>query len=238
MLLIGVSHSFSKKEGCRNTVKRAVALALLLLINMDCGEAGQEACVMELRVYDGFGNRLEFRVTRVSPEDKPEINLLTKVPKYITSTGDRLSFTGRSFTEHSLRGRVVVITLEDAKGRKVVKPVVLLDCPQRISIRYGQSDLGIDVDSVPVTGRVSGCRFVGDWWVRVLPMFGAQNRDYVVNGYVQSDGTFRLSAAAEGVRHLLVIGKGKQPIKVIGFDVTLGKTSDIGVVDLSGQCPQ
>ena len=55
---------------------------------------------------------------------------------------------------------------------------------------------------------------------------------------METDGTFSLSIGATGIRRLLVIGKGKQPIRVLGVDITVGEQRNIGVVDLTGACPQ
>ncbi len=69
-------------------------------------------------------------------------------------------------------------------------------------------------------------------------MFGGHDRVLVIDGYVQSDGAFWLVLDAYGVRHVLIIGKGREPVKVIGLDVTVGKKIDAGVIDLNGQCPR
>jgi len=115
--------------------------------------------------------------------------------------------------------------------------MVVASCRLRTSLFFGESDKGVDVSGVWVTGRLSGCKFVGDWWVRAAPMFGGHDRVHVVDGYVESDGTFWLVLEVYGVRHLLIVGKGKEPLKVIGVDVTIGQNIKLGVVDLSGQCP-
>jgi len=69
-------------------------------------------------------------------------------------------------------------------------------------------------------------------------MFGGHDRVHVVDGYVESDGAFWVVLEVYGVRHLLIVGKGKKPLKVIGVDVTIGQNIKLGVVDLSGQCPK
>jgi len=200
---------------------------------MGCAEAGQEACVVEVPVYDAFGSRLDFRVTRVSPQHKSDVNLLKEAPKLIGSRGHRILFY-----DHSIITRAFEVTLEGPKGARVTTEMIVMDCPMRRSLFYGQSDIGHDVWGVRVAGRLSGCHFAGDWWVRALPMFGGHGGVHAVDGTVKSDGTLSLVVGAYGVRHILVIGKDKQPIKVIGFDVTIGKESNIGVVDLGGHCPE
>jgi hypothetical protein len=68
-------------------------------------------------------------------------------------------------------------------------------------------------------------------------MFGGPDRESAFDGFVEPNGDFSLVVNPYGVRHLLVVGKDNQALHVIGFDVTLGKVSDVGVVDLSGKCP-
>lgn len=41
-----------------------------------------------------------------------------------------------------------------------------------------------------------------------------------------------------GERHLLTIGKGNQPVKTFGVNVTIAKPNDMGTLDLTGSCPQ
>jgi hypothetical protein len=112
-----------------------------------------------------------------------------------------------------------------------------MQCPQRASIRVGESELYGDVLYVTIRGRASGCRFSGDWWIRAMPMFGTSSSQPALDGYIQQDGTFALSGQMQAERHLVVFGRDKQPVKAIGVDVTVGKDNDVGIVDLAGSCP-
>jgi hypothetical protein len=87
-----------------------------------------------------------------------------------------------------------------------------------------------------MSGQLKGCNFDGDWWVRAVPMFGGQDKLFVIDGYVSSGGKFSLTLAYS-VRHLIVIGKGKKPIKVLGVDVTTDQPIDAGLIDVGNQCP-
>jgi hypothetical protein len=70
-----------------------------------------------------------------------------------------------------------------------------------------------------------------------MPMFGGHEGPNI-EGYIQSvDGRFLLSCF-RGERHIVVIGRDKQPIKTFGIDVVAGGKNDIGVVNLTGLCPK
>jgi len=69
-------------------------------------------------------------------------------------------------------------------------------------------------------------------------MFGQHMPPAAVEANVRKDGSFSLSGHMDGERHIIVFGKDKTPIRSIGADITAGKPNDLGVIDLSGHCPQ
>jgi len=70
-----------------------------------------------------------------------------------------------------------------------------------------------------------------------MPMFGGHEGP-TVEGYIDSsDGRFWLNCY-RGERHIVVIGRDKQPIKAFGFDLISGGKNDAGTIDLSGLCPK
>ncbi len=225
-------------RGSRRTGEaKLLRLALLLVTGMAGAEEPRPPCILDVPVYGPFGDRLPFRVTRVTPVgaegDKSFDLLSTKVDGIIaTSNGDRIFFPS-----DRILGRFIEVTLEGPKSARITTKVALMECRQRRSLFFGQSDLGFDVNGVGIRGRLSGCRFTGDWWVRAVPMFGGPEGAPVTDGYVLSDGSIVLTVGP-GVRHLVVVGKGKQPLRVMGVDITVGKLHDIGLVDLSNSCPQ
>jgi hypothetical protein len=214
-------------------VKPACLLSVTLAVASGCA-ALPKVCVLDLPVYDPVGARLRFTVTKVAAADKPDVNLLKTAPELVTSDGDRVLFRA---DPDKLYGRTALITLEGSAGQIVMKSITLLGCPQRASHTFGRADSGLDVSSVTVVGRLSGCRFVGDWWIRVVPMFGGPDRVSVIDGSVGPDGSFRLSVTPDGVRKILVVGKGKVPIKAIGFNETIGRENNLQTVDVRGSCP-
>ena len=68
-----------------------------------------------------------------------------------------------------------------------------------------------------------------------MPMFGTFR---VLEGHIGQDGTFELTGSMQGERHLMIIGKDKQPVKVVGIDVTVGTHNEQGTIDLTGSCPK
>jgi hypothetical protein len=216
---------------------RFMSLGLLLsLAPHSLAQEPQPACVLEVPVYDPSGGRLAFRVIRVSPADHKDIDLLSTDHAEIraTASGDKIFFSSKRVV-----GREIQVTLQDPKGATVNTQFIVTSCRLRRSLFRGRSETGADVSGINVTGRLAGCNFEGDWWVRALPMFGGHDGSvFAVDGYVQPDGAFSMLLEDYGVRHLLVIGKGKQPSKVIGFDATAGKSADLGVINLSGTCPK
>jgi hypothetical protein len=209
----------------------------LLLAQVTLAVEPPPPCILEVPVYGPFGDRLPFKVTGLAFEEGGrKVDLLGRQIDGIafTSKGDRVFFS----SDRIVGARPINVTLEGPNGARITSEMIVSGCRARRSLFFGQSDLGDDVNSVPIKGRLSGCQFVGDWWVRAMPMFGGQLGTAVEDGYVGSNGSFWLSLGTTGVRHLLVIGKGRDPVKVIGVDITVGKQHDLGTVDLTGDCPK
>jgi hypothetical protein len=207
----------------------------LLLGFAGCANGAEPgACLLELPVYGPVGvrNRLDFKVTRVTPENTT-VNLLSARPKEVRRTGNQQLMLDRGLLQ-----RVIVVTLENSAGTKITQPVFLMQCPQRVSLRVGVAEAYGDVNFQIVTGRLAGCRFSGDWWIRAINMFGISTTRAPLETRVEADGSFSLSGQMSGERHIFVIGKDNSPVHAIGVNVTEGKISNLGTIDLSGRCPQ
>jgi hypothetical protein len=229
-----LTSSFRKKTNTEtfSLVIRLLGVAFLCLYLSPAAHAAN--CVMEFPVYDPFGTRLTFDVSRVSPQENPKVNLLSVNPHDLTSKGDRVFFNSLG-----LIGRGLEVVLQGPNGSHVTTRTVVTACRLRRSLFWGVSDTGADVNGITVDGRLSGCQIIGDWWVRAVPEFGGHEGegDYTVDGYVESDGRFSLVLGPLGVRRLLIVGHAKSPIKVIAVDVTQGKATHLGTIDISGACP-
>jgi hypothetical protein len=65
-------------------------------------------------------------------------------------------------------------------------------------------------------------------------MFG--NSPLSHEGYIRADGSFTLEVQ-DGHRHVIVVGKDAMPLKVIAVNVVEGPVADLGIVDVTGNCP-
>ena len=196
------------------------------------------ACVVDIAIYDAQGIRLPFHATRVAimgDNGSRHFDLLS------APVGD-LSASARPggivLSSTKLVGmRPIEVTLENS-GKVVDVEIDVTQCPFRKSMFYGEVTNGLDISSVPVVGQLSGCQFNGDWWVRSIPMFGEAKSTRVFESAVKEDGRFSIMIGAHGVRHMLVVGKGNLPLKVIPMNVRVGRRNDVGVVSLHDVCPE
>lgn len=219
----------------RNSITVAL-LTLLPLLNACSAGSASPPCFLQVSLYDGRGNALPFKITKITGvEGDTQTNLLT-------AKGSPLRLAARSqlilFPEAALRADLDV-TLTYGDRREVKRRVTLAECQQRWSVQVVGFDPGEIVggaSTAAVSGRLTGCTLVGDWWIRAIPMHG---QGFIGDGYIDpSDGSFRVPVATTVARHILVIGKEKTPLKSLAIDVTPGEKNDTGLVDLSGSCPK
>jgi hypothetical protein len=207
-----------------------------IMLGASCFAASQPSCVVDLAVYGPRGDRTATMLLSVNPPPGEGVAnnidfLTTELEQYRMSwDGNRLHFP------EALLGRTVMLTLQDEVGRKFKTRITFVACQQRTSVVHGQLDSGADVGASTITGRISGCKTIGDWWIRATPMFGSQ---LSYEGRIsQTDGTFHLTANLAGERYIIVIGKDKEPLKVLATDVVIGGKNEMGVLDLTGVCPK
>lgn len=213
----------------------ATMKVLLLCVSLwKIGCIAADPCRIEIAAYDFAGNRLHsFRLIRVAPREAPEINLLTAVPRKI-----RVSKQVEVAINSELLGQVVLITVQYERKKELVQPVFLMKCSQRVSLRLGANLGPEDVTFDRIRGSLTGCSFTGDWWVRAFSMFGQYIPPGALEAKVNKDGTFEITGPMDGERHIIVIGKAKNPVKAIGANIiAYGPVNDIGTIDLSGACP-
>ena len=212
-----------------------IRFATILLLAAASQSLSASSCQVELVVLNGYGDPLEFIVSRVVPSGK-SIDLLTHP--------DLLNFapTNKNILVFSKDTYAFLSPLDlflRTSGQKLLSKhrVTVTDCPQRITIVTEPSLVGPN-DSVGtlVVGKIQGCKMKGDWWVRVYPMFGSEKTDAAVEGTVRLDGTFRASGLMGGQRSLIVVGRGKEPIEVIGANIYTGKINQLGTIDLTNRC--
>jgi len=210
---------------------RFAAVVVACLASVSCTE--EPPCRLYLPVYDQFGDRLhQFRVTRVTPLQNPQVNLLTFFPHKVRRAGN-----DQLIVDRNLRGRELEVTLEDQRGTKITAPLYFAECPERVSFRVGLTYGYGDSVGETVIGRLAGCRFTGDWWIRAINMFGSWASPAIPETLVREDGSFRLGGHMRGERHIVVVGKDKWPVEAVGVNIQEGGINDLGTIDLSGRCP-
>lgn len=206
-----------------------------LLAGCGQGQGKLPPCYVDIPLYDARGNRLSYTVVAVTPEGEKTVDLLKfPQPQYrIVRSGERLYFS-----KEWVGGRPIEVTLRTPMGEEVVR-IALMDCQQRTSIQTGRIETGLDSPVSTVRGRLTGCPIIGDWWVSAMPMFHGQEYPLLHEGVVQPDGAFRIISSFEGRRHIIVVGKGKDPVKAFAADVVAGGGEvDVDTIDLSGSCPK
>jgi hypothetical protein len=189
-------------------------------------------CFVDLPVYDVRGARVPIKKVSIrlrgASEDIPKQRLDEVGMEY---RDNRLYFDSKVIPT------VVELRIDLQPDGLVRRTVGLAECESRASSQYGELHSGADVWGTGIQGRVKGCAIGEDWWVRIMPMHGGPD-EWAFEGLVKKSGEFSVVGSVRGERHLLVFGRGREPLKVIAFDVTEGGKNDVWVVDLSGACPR
>lgn len=214
-------------------------------------------CFVELPVFDPLGNRVPFEIIAVHTQDLVGSDVQESGPNLLTSTSEDRPVVGENdrlyIPKHWIGHGLVIVKLkavnqEEAKkaldmtrtkGPLAMRATLeLTSCQQRTSLRIGIKDTNVDVFVSTIKGRVTGCQINGGWWIRAMPMFGGQDQSSIYEGLVRPvDGSFSLIAHMRGERHILIVGRGKQPLAAIGVNVTSGGgKTDVGSLDLSTMC--
>jgi len=209
---------------------------LMLFLMCSATSHAQEpsmACPVDVRVYSPSGDLLPYKIIQVTATGGHAGNLLKakKADVVLSNNGKTIVFPSNRIVT-----REIEVVLEDQRKQTLTTRFIVNSCPLRRSLFAGASPILADTTGFPVSGQLKGCSFDGDWWVRAVPMFGGQEKLFVIDGHVSSGGRFWLTLAYS-VRHLIVIGKGKNPIKVLGVDVATDQPIDAGLIDVSNQCP-
>jgi len=131
----------------------------------------------------------------------------------------------------------LLVEILDQAGKVYKKAATLLSCRGQIAMTMRENDSGADVSVSRITGKLRGCAFTDDWWIRAVPMFGGQQARAYDGSIVE--GNVEILGSMMGVRHFVVVGFRTQPIKLGTVDVVIGGLANsFGVLDLSGSCPK
>lgn len=214
-----------------SAVRFFIFITLLVPRTMQ-GESTGRQCFLEVAVYDAQGNRLEFNITGVYVREGDSV---TDILHHPINQGRLRIDRNRLYHQNiTLPSRRFEMKLSGGSRREFRRDFVLETCQSRLSANYDEADNGQDAGPSFIDGRLSGCSFAGDWWIRAVPMFDDLEP---TEAYVDpKNGTFSV-AAYRGFRYLVVAGKGKDALKVISANVTRGGvTTHLGVVDMAGAC--
>jgi hypothetical protein len=97
-------------------------------------------------------------------------------------------------------------------------------------------DSNADARAITVRGRLTGCSFGKEWWIRYVAMFDVDGATLTRDGFIDRGGGVTMTAPDRGVRTILIVGRGRLPVKAIAVDLMSGLVSDFGVVDVSEGC--
>lgn len=217
-----------------------------------CTQPVKTPCVLEVAAHNPAGLEVSASIRSVSPEGMPG-NLLdlgddlrsalgrNELGRFflgIAVEGQRVFFP-RDLADHMIPIQIVV---SGEGGGSTLATVTLTHCRQRVS-------LFVDVENPPdarfvsfIQGKLVGCRLTGDWWLRGMPLFQAEVYPYLEGHVTTEDGLFWIQAS-EPVRHVLVFGRGQEPLFTTAIDVPLspigvGQDIALGNVDIGSSCPE
>lgn len=219
-----------------------IRIAVLICVT-SAGMFGQDAlpeCFVEFSAYDALGERLRpvlvaetFSIGRTAFDVGPSLLERDEHGIQAIVRGRRLYFPRALIGPSPLR----VSVRHAASGRSSDKVIALTACRAHETISMGEVtwELG-DLVGFTFNSRLHGCRVDGDWWVRAEPLFGWT--DAYESTVEPTDGSFTI-VSRFGVRHLIVVGRGRDIVKVFArnLDPTQPKV-DPGYFDVGDSCPE
>jgi hypothetical protein len=117
--------------------------------------------------------------------------------------------------------------------------MVFYACVQRHSqtvIEEREESYG-DAEHDLLMGRLEGCDFEGDWWVRIVPLVGQNGRTF--EGAVQRSGVFEIPGEFNRGRYALLVGFEREVIRTGGFNLRpVRNLFSVGTISLREGCPQ
>ena len=208
-------------------VLRLIVLAAVVPA-IGCTQPVKMPCVLEVAAHTPAGLEVSASIKSVSPEGMPG-NLLELSDDLRSALGrsergqlylgvtveGRQVFFPRDLADYMLPIRILV---SGEGGGSTTATVTLTHCRQRVS-------LFVDVEEPPdarflsfIRGNLVGCRLTGDWWLRGMPLFQVGAHLYLEGHIDIEDGSFWIQAS-DPVRHVLVFGRGQEPLFTTATDV-------------------
>lgn len=222
----------------------ATLMASLLTALSTCATTPPRKCFIEFAVHGPLGDQLSgFRVTSaesiIRETDEERLGLQYDPIRRI-AVGNRLYADEVDYHD------TLAVTLERVPDESVVKLVNGHECEQYESVFFGERASGSHeyASWFERRGRLVGCALDDDWWIRSSPLLRAAVEPGPPVGdthdaYLEpSSGDFTIRAR-HGVRHIFVVGRGKDPVRVFTVNLDAGSDApvDLGEYDLSDSCP-
>lgn len=216
-------------------VRRAVFLSLVLATCLS-GQSGGLECSLEFRGFDTLGQaRNDFELIAVDLPGDEEYYI--ESASSLKKKGMVIDGPNIRFSPDHVGPEPVSFGLQYGPDLTEFRSinVELASCLQRQTVFLGRlgyemADAGYSISR----GRLKGCEFDGDWWVRVDPLFGPGSS---YESDVEPETGLFTVVSATWVRHVVLVGKGGSPVKAFTIDGNAYPPEDLGSFDLGGDCP-
>ncbi|MGC4052407.1 MAG: hypothetical protein QM757_24005 [Paludibaculum sp.] len=190
---------------------------------------------VSIPVYNERGKKLQYSVTAVMPTK--HIKTEAAQPGWLAEHGFNPKITGVDIV--GLPAGNYTVWLKGPKGERVEREVIVFGgCLERLSqtvyeprpARPGEADRDL------ITGRLEGCAFQGDWWVRLVPMTGQFSRSF--EGLVRRDGVIGIPGHFDVGRYVLLVGFADKVVRTSEVNLWPSQNLDsIGTISLLNSCP-
>jgi hypothetical protein len=194
-------------------------------------------CDLKLDVVDRFGLSRPFRITTVSRTDLPSENLLDPSFPGISLSSDKRSIS----LSHKSVGLVLRISanvnIRTSEAKIVSRDVQFLSCGQKSTIVAEEVAADEDTLATAVIGKIDGCDCSRGLWVRLVPMFGVENRTPWSEADVdRSSCGFELGGQFHGSRHILVLGSKNRAVATKSIDLVSNTRNVLPKLDFARPC--
>ena len=212
-----------------------IPVALGLTYGSTLSAAESQSCYVDILAYDAYGHRLPpVKIVSVKTTSKEDmLALRTPIGRFVVASSptSRLYFPRQA----PLPSADLVFGFVDASGKRHAEGITLLSCRSQVAVSLGQQETGADVSGSVIRGKLTGCSFSDEWWIRAFPMYGGQLTTTFTGSII--DGNFEIIGGMKGVRSVIVIGFRKEPVKTFATNLLAGGSpNDLGTIDLSLYC--
>lgn len=201
-------------------------LACLGLLQYACTNVNTP-CQYEVKVYDGRGVRLDYRVKELLPS-RPWIE--RAVAGLLVGVSDKTTFRfPRNIDEFSvvLQGSFEQVQVE----------VPTRSCGGKLTTTVGLHR-STELTSAGLEGRLVGCSFGREWWVETSPQFGTSERPAGSEAFLTNDGQFVFPRPQFAENQIIVIGRNARVVKSVIVSASSIADGRVGDVDVTMGCKE